>query len=271
MDNDQATTKEDSKSEHKEGGNAREQKSKNPDQSTASKEGAVKADKTGTVVKKTKTVASPKKSLNIKKEMSEKPTVEKANEQSADKSTTQIKEEQKAVSKQSTKERSSEEGAKPEETPAQEETKKDRQAKQIEKITSGQKKELTTEEGNNLRLIARMKKKKPRFVRQELGIRKKLADVWRKPKGIDSKQIEGKRGKGKLPATGYKKPSLLRGLHPTGYMPLLITNTRDLENLDVKKQAAVIAASVGRRARNQIIAAANQKKIVILNPRKGEI
>jgi len=114
-------------------------------------------------------------------------------------------------------------------------------------------------------------KKIPRFVRQEKCIRKKLKDVWRKPKGIDSKQIEGKRGKGALPKIGYKKPKKTAYTTPEGLKPVLIQQMTDIENINPKTEAAIISRRFGRRKRNMIIEAANKAKITILNPRKGEV
>ena len=119
-------------------------------------------------------------------------------------------------------------------------------------------------------LIYRKKKRKPKFLRQEFGKLKRLKEKWRRPRGIDSKKRVGKRGKGKLPKIGYKKPENLRHLHPSGYRPILIHNVKELENLDPKKEAIVIASAVGRRKRNDIIRIANEKKIAILNPKLSE-
>jgi large subunit ribosomal protein L32e len=116
----------------------------------------------------------------------------------------------------------------------------------------------------------RLRKKKPKFRRQE-HFKKRLDLVWRKPSGIDSKQHEGKRGKGKKPSVGYKNPEAIRGLHPLGYRPVLVHNVRELGLLNPQTEAAVIAAAVGRRKRNEVIKEANRLKITILNPRKGEI
>lgn len=113
-------------------------------------------------------------------------------------------------------------------------------------------------------------KRKPSFKRQELSFRKKLDDVWRRPRGIDSKQLEGKRGKGAVPSIGYGSVKGGRGVHPTGLKPCLVENVSGLSALKPEVDGAVIAAQVGRRKRNEIIREANKQKIVVLNPRKGE-
>jgi large subunit ribosomal protein L32e len=112
-------------------------------------------------------------------------------------------------------------------------------------------------------------KKKPKFLRQEHS-KHRLDVVWRKSIGIDSKKHEGKRGKGAIPTVGFKKPDEKQGLHPTGFRTVLVHNVKEISVLNPKEEGAIIAASVGRRKRNEMIAEANKLKINILNPRKGE-
>lgn len=152
-----------------------------------------------------------------------------------------------------------------EQAPVKEAAKKPKEKKRkaipVEKIQYHAKKDVP---GKGLR------KKKPRFRRQE-HYKKRLDLVWRKPIGIDSKQHEGKRGKGKKPNIGYKNPDAIRGLHPLGYRPVLVHNVRELGLVNPQTEAAVIASAVGRRKRNEVIKEANRLKITILNPRKGEL
>ncbi|HHQ44590.1 MAG TPA: 50S ribosomal protein L32e, partial [Candidatus Altiarchaeales archaeon] len=91
--------------------------------------------------------------------------------------------------------------------------------------------------------------------------------TWRRPRGIDSKQLEEKRGKGKVPKIGYKNPDtgIIAGLRPT-----MVTSVADIRAMDAKTEGAMIAKQVGRKKRNMIIQEANKLNIAILNPRKGE-
>jgi large subunit ribosomal protein L32e len=114
------------------------------------------------------------------------------------------------------------------------------------------------------------RKKKPSFIRQEYYKLPRLKLVWRKPRGIDSKQHEGKKGKGAKPDVGYGTPESIRGMHGAGYFPIVVNNVKEVSKIDTKTQAAVIAGAVGRNKRNEIIKAANKLKIIILNPKKGE-
>ncbi len=141
----------------------------------------------------------------------------------------------------------------------------------IEKIKFYGKRKLTSEEKRLFRKRILEKKTKPRFMRQEFTKLKRLKDVWRKPRGIDSKQAEEKRGKPKTPKIGYKKTKKIRNLHPSGFYPIRVHNIVELKKIDPKKEAVIIASSVGRKKRNEIIRIANKEGITILNPRKGEI
>ncbi|GEM_PF-999851 len=141
----------------------------------------------------------------------------------------------------------------------------------VEKILFHGRKKLSKDEERIHKIRFREEKAMPNFIRQELNKRKRLKDVWRKPKGEDSKQAEGKRGKPRNPGIGYKKNKETRRLHPSGFYPLMVHNVLEMEKIDSKKEAAIIAGSVGRRKRNEIIKVANKNKITILNPRRGEI
>lgn len=153
-----------------------------------------------------------------------------------------------------------------------EKKKKEHKEKPIEKIKFHDvKRELSPEEKRLFRILTLKKKKKPSFLRPEMYKVKKLAAVWRRPRGIDSKQIEGKRGKGKLPGIGYGKPGALSGVDPSGYKPIIIRNKNEISKVNPKLEAAVLSSTIGRRKRNEIIKAANEKGVVILNPRKGEV
>lgn len=141
----------------------------------------------------------------------------------------------------------------------------------IEKIKFHGRKPLSPEERKNIGFITTKKKKKPKFLREEMYKVKKLKAVWRRRRGIDSKKAEEKRGKGESPKIGYKKPDSMIGIDPSGYYPVIIHNHKELKALNPVIDAAIIAGAVGRRKRNEIIKMANELRITILNPRRGEI
>ncbi len=106
---------------------------------------------------------------------------------------------------------------------------------------------------------------RPKFVRQESWRYIRLAENWRKPKGIDNKMRKQVSGVPPLVKVGCRGPKKARGLHPSGYKDKLIHNIRDLEKLDPKTDAARIGHSVGRRKRVDIVNKANALGIKVLN------
>lgn len=107
---------------------------------------------------------------------------------------------------------------------------------------------------------------KKKFKRQEYARYKKLGEKWRRPKGKTSKMRRYEKGKPAMPAIGYRKPRDVRGLHPSGYEDVLISNVKELEVLDPEKQAGRIASTVGTRKKALMLEKARELGIKILNP-----
>jgi large subunit ribosomal protein L32e len=116
-----------------------------------------------------------------------------------------------------------------------------------------------------LRLRARIKSKKPDFVRQESWRYVRLKESWRRPKGIDNKMRMKIKGWPPTVNVGYRGPKAARGLHPSGFEEILVYNVEDLGKVDPRTQAIRIAHTVGKRKRMQIIQEARKKGITILN------
>jgi large subunit ribosomal protein L32e len=112
---------------------------------------------------------------------------------------------------------------------------------------------------------SRLEKKKGKFKRQNYGKKKRVPERWRRPKGIDSGHRIDEKHKPAHPRVGYMTPTKVKGLHPTGYEPVRVFNLDGLEGLDAKKQAIIIASSVGKKKRLEINKAAQAKNIQILN------
>jgi len=126
-----------------------------------------------------------------------------------------------------------------------------------------------------LELRKKIKSKKPDFVRYESWRYKRVKPNWRKPKGIDSKVREKRKGWIKMPDIGFRSPKVVRGLHPSGFEEVLVYRPEDLEKLDPTKHAVRIAHTVGTRKRLAILEKAEELELVVLNPteevRRGEI
>jgi len=117
-----------------------------------------------------------------------------------------------------------------------------------------------------------MEKRIPKKFRRQGWFRnKRLGEKWRKPRGEDSRMRVRARGKPPIVSIGYGSPAVSRGLHPSGFAEVLVHRPKDIEGLDPKKKAVRIAAGVGRKTREQIMAKAGELKIKVLNPvRKHE-
>ena len=64
---------------------------------------------------------------------------------------------------------------------------------------------------------------------------------------------------------GYRTPKTIRGIHPSGYEEVLISNVNDLKKIDPKTQAAKIR-KIGKKKKQAILKEAAKLKIKILNP-----
>ena len=107
--------------------------------------------------------------------------------------------------------------------------------------------------------------KKPHFKRQEWHRYKKLGEKWRKARGKTSKRRRYEARKPAMPAIGYGSPRKTRGLHPSGYRDVLISNIKELESLDPKTQAGRISSKVGKRKKEMMLDKASELGIKILN------
>lgn len=115
-----------------------------------------------------------------------------------------------------------------------------------------------------LKTRQKIKRKKPRFRRQEIHRKKALEDVWRKPRGIHSKKRQQIKSKGAIPKPGYGSPALVRGLNGAGFREIMVSNVGDLEKVG-SGDVAVISHSVGGKKRLAITEAAIKKNIKVSN------
>ena len=121
-----------------------------------------------------------------------------------------------------------------------------------------------------MRLIRMRNGNRARFKRRGIHDKKRLADVWRRPKGRHNKLRRQIRAKGPLPRPGYGSPAAVRGLHPCGLSDILVYNEGMLAALDPKLHAVRIAAGVGKRKKGEIQRKAAEAGLRVLNPPKVE-
>ena len=115
-----------------------------------------------------------------------------------------------------------------------------------------------------LEIRDKLKSKKPKFIRQLGGKLKNLSLNWRAPKGMHSKLRRKRRGKQNQPSIGYSSPRLVRGLHKTGLIPLIVSNKDQLNEVK-SNMGAIISSRVGKRKKLSILEEAKKNKITVLN------
>ncbi len=107
--------------------------------------------------------------------------------------------------------------------------------------------------------------RKLKFIRNDY-LRKKLEKKWRKQKAFHHNKARVRDlVKIRNVKEGYKAPKIVRGIHPSGYEEILVSNVDDLKKVDPKTQAIRIR-KIGRKKKMAIIEEAKKLKIKVLNP-----
>lgn len=94
----------------------------------------------------------------------------------------------------------------------------------------------------------------------------RLGEKWRKPKSRTNKIRKRLKGKKSMPGAGYGSPKAEKGLHPSGFFEINISNVKELEKIDKDKECARISGSVGKKKRIEIVKEAMKMEIKVLNP-----
>ncbi|MGD9395955.1 MAG: 50S ribosomal protein L32e [Candidatus Thorarchaeota archaeon] len=121
-----------------------------------------------------------------------------------------------------------------------------------------------------LKIAQQKKKHKPKFRHEQAHRWIRVSDSWRKVRGIDSATREKRKGRIAMVSSGYRTPKAVRNLHPSLYVEVRVHRASELEELDPDVHAVRIAATVGFRKRQEIMAAADAKLLRVLNPGRGE-
>jgi large subunit ribosomal protein L32e len=107
--------------------------------------------------------------------------------------------------------------------------------------------------------------RQPSFRRGEWFRYKRVGTNWRRPRGVSSKIRLNRKYRPPKVRIGYGKPSAVRDFHPSGFREVMVFNAGDLEDIDPRYQAARIGSTVGTRKRRDIVQAADEKGIRVLN------
>jgi len=94
------------------------------------------------------------------------------------------------------------------------------------------------------------------FLRKDAHKKKRVAQVWRKPKGIQNKRRLQRKGHSGIVKPGYMKPMEAE--------IVLVSSVKQLSSLDPKMHSVVIA-KVSRKSKMKIIEEAEKMKFRIIN------
>ena len=120
---------------------------------------------------------------------------------------------------------------------------------------------------NDLSKRNRMAHKRPAFRRQNWFRYKRLGEKWRRPRGIHSKMRRHFKYRIPVAQVGFRVPTSVRGLHPSGFEEVLVNNPKDVDNVNPETQAIRISSTVGDKKREVIVKKADDLKIRVLNRR----
>ncbi len=129
------------------------------------------------------------------------------------------------------------------------------------------KRELPRDQRRLLKLRMLMERREPRWMRMDEWRFWKIErqERWRRPKGLDNKIRHQRKGYPPLVKIGYRQPKAVRGLHPSGFEPVRVFRPEDLDKIDPTKQAIIIASTVSKKKRLEIIKKAMEKRIKVIN------
>lgn len=127
---------------------------------------------------------------------------------------------------------------------------------------------LNEKEKEQLAIRRQIKKRTPYFLRDEGFRYKRIPKNWRRPSGITSKLRINLKYRPSKVRVGFRSPTLVRGLHSSGFEEVMVHTVKELEKVDPKKQAVRIGGTVGTKKRLEIAKRADELDIRVLNMRE---
>lgn len=110
-----------------------------------------------------------------------------------------------------------------------------------------------------------VKGRKPNFqIQNSNDPKKRWPGRWKRPKGLQSKMRERRKGNPKYIEPGYGSPTAVRGATAEGLFPVVVRNISDLGKVR-DGEGVVISATVSIRKKAEIAKAAVERKLKLLN------
>lgn len=117
-----------------------------------------------------------------------------------------------------------------------------------------------------LEIKREQKKKIPKFSAQDSHKKARIADRWRKPRGIDAKMRLQLKGYRKIVKQGYMTPKAVKHVHmKTGLKTVLVSNKNDIEGINNKESGVILSGKLGNLKRFEIVKLCKEKEITIIN------
>jgi len=124
-------------------------------------------------------------------------------------------------------------------------------------------------EGTKIRKLLKVRKqinkKRPAFRKIESWRYVRVKGGWNRPKGVDNTSRQKYKHGVKSVNVGYRNPKPIRGYHPSGLIPVLVSQLKDLEELNPSTHAVIIDSHIGLKKRLGFVEAIQSKKFKILN------
>jgi large subunit ribosomal protein L32e len=121
------------------------------------------------------------------------------------------------------------------------------------------------EKASLMKIKATLKKRQPKFIRQDAHKHKRVKQVWRAPKGLHSKMKDSKKGYRAKLQSGYQTPKAVRGLDKHGLKPTLVAGVQQLAKMDPKTHSIILEGGLGGRKKLAILEEAHKHKFIVLN------
>jgi large subunit ribosomal protein L32e len=127
---------------------------------------------------------------------------------------------------------------------------------------------LSADRRRLLTLRRRIDKDRPIFGRQAANRYWRIGrdGAWRRPRGLQSKQRRHYGYRSQIVSIGYRSPAAVRGLVPSGFRPVIVHTPEEIEHVDPRTEAAIIARTVGTRRRLTLEETARKLGVHVLNP-----
>lgn len=110
-----------------------------------------------------------------------------------------------------------------------------------------------------------LKAKKPHFRNHNSHKIKRATNAYRRPKGLQNKMRLNHKSYSRQVAIGFRSPVEARGMTRDGLWPVVVSNVKELAELEAGKHGVVLASGLGMKKRSMIAQEAAKLKLTVIN------